>query len=61
MKLEPVEGVTREEAFEAAKNAFCEFMSIQGITELNINLSETIPQQHPKSGKFKHIINECGK
>ncbi|MBQ2801524.1 MAG: phenylacetate--CoA ligase family protein [Lachnospiraceae bacterium] len=61
MRLEPVEGVTREEAFEAAKNAFCEFMSIQGITELNINLSETIPQQHPKSGKFKHIINECGK
>ena len=61
MRLEPVEGVTREEAFEAAKNAFCEFMATQGITELNINLSEIIPQQNPKSGKFKHIINECGK
>ena len=59
--ITPFMKLTREEAFEAAKNAFCEFMSIQGITELNINLSETIPQQHPKSGKFKHIINECGK
>jgi len=28
-----------------------------GINQVEIFLSEEEPKQHPKSGKFKHVIN----
>jgi len=47
----------KEEVFEAASRALSKFLESHGIKHAEILLSEEEPRQHPKSGKFKHIIN----
>ena len=57
LRLEPMEGTGRGEAFEKAAAALRELLSVYGITEVRLSLSEDLPRQHPVSGKFKHVMN----
>ena len=57
LRLEEKEGSSRERIFETAKTAMEAYLKDQGITEVLIRLSESMPRQNPNSGKFKHIIN----
>ena len=57
LRLEPMEGVGREGAFEKASEALRELLCVYGITDVAVSLSEELPRQHPVSGKFKHVIN----
>lgn len=57
LRLEPMEGTGRGEAFEKASAALRELLSVYGVTEVSLSLSEDLPRQHPVSGKFKHIMN----
>lgn len=56
LRLEPMEGIEKETAFIQAKEALTPFLYSHGVTKLSISLSDDAPKQHPKSGKFKHII-----
>lgn len=58
LRLEPMEGVGRDEAFNKAEGTLRDFLATHGITELNITRSDEPPMQQAGSGKFKHIINE---
>ena len=57
LRLEPVEGFSRADAFDAAAAALRELLSAYGVTDVAVSLSEELPKQHPVSGKFKHILN----
>ena len=57
LRLEPMEGCDRAEAFEAASAALREILAAYGVTDVKISLSEELPKQHPVSGKFKHVMN----
>ena len=57
LRLESAEGVSREEAFEKAKAALTAYLASQSVTDVTVALSDDAPRQHPKSGKFKHVIN----
>ncbi len=57
MRMEEREGIERTEAFAAAEAALKEYLASQGVTDVTVELSEEAPRQHPKSGKYKHIIN----
>jgi phenylacetate-coenzyme A ligase PaaK-like adenylate-forming protein len=57
LRLEPVEGGDTAHAFEAARAALSAYLATQGIERVSISLSNDTPQQHPISGKFKHILN----
>ena len=57
LRLEPVDGTTREAAFEHASAALQAFLSTQGIPRVTIFLSDELPLQQAGSGKFKHILN----
>ncbi|HKM35506.1 MAG TPA: phenylacetate--CoA ligase family protein [Lachnospiraceae bacterium] len=61
MRIEPIEGIPREDAFHKAEQALVSFLRTQGIHEVTVTLSEDVPMQHQRSGKFKHIINDTGK
>lgn len=56
LRLEPVEGITQEEAFCKAKTVLEEFFSMHGLENITITLSDDMPKQDSGSGKFKHII-----
>lgn len=56
LRLQPKDGVSREEAFQKAEQALRAFLKEQGITEFSVSLSEEEPHQNPGSGKYKHII-----
>ena len=56
LRQEVHEGVTREEAFHEACEKLKSFLSLHGVTPREIQLSSEEPRPHPKSGKFKHII-----
>ncbi len=57
LRLEPAEGEETALLFEQAKRALTEYLSMQGVPEISLTLSDELPQQHEKSGKFKHILN----
>ncbi|MDD6038207.1 MAG: phenylacetate--CoA ligase family protein [bacterium] len=57
LRIEEKDGVSKAEAFEAAKRSLEAFLSTQNIHAVTITLSEELPKQNAKSGKFKHIIN----
>ncbi len=52
------EGINREEAYEKAKRVLLDHFALHGVKEVSIVLSDSLPMQHSRSGKFKHIINE---
>ena len=56
LRLEPMPGVRREDAFEKAKLALIACLNVYGVNAPEISLSEGLPRQHPVSGKFKHVI-----
>ncbi len=58
VRIEQKDGVSREEAFNKAKQILTAFLQTQGVYDVSISLSEELPIQHAKSGKFKHIIND---
>ena len=45
----------REKAFEEAKRELLFFFQSKGVKDLEIVLSDQLPQANPTSGKFKHI------
>lgn len=57
LRLEEQEGADRTEAFEKARAAMEAYLAAQGVSHVTVSLSEDLPRQHPKSGKFKHIVN----
>lgn len=57
LRLEAKEGVSKEEAFLKARERLETFLETQDITQVDIQLSEELPKQNPKSGKFKHVMN----
>jgi phenylacetate-coenzyme A ligase PaaK-like adenylate-forming protein len=57
LRIEENEGEDRMAAFHQAAEALKEYLYSQGIENVDISLSEDPPAQHPKSGKFKHIVN----
>lgn len=60
LRLEPMEGIRRGEAFEKASAALRELLSVYGVTGMELSLSDDMPKQHPVSGKFKHVMNVDG-
>lgn len=57
LRLEPMAGCDRAEAFEKASAALRELLAVYAVTDVRITLSEELPKQHPVSGKFKHVMN----
>ena len=57
LRLEPANDIDKTVAFEKAKDTLMTFLKTQGVTHVEIFLSDEQPKQHDKSGKFKHIIN----
>ncbi len=57
LRLVPAEGVTKYAAFEKACGALKALLTLHGVRDVTITLSDEEPKQHPGSGKFKHIIN----
>lgn len=57
LRLEPAEGVSREDAFWQAQKALLCFLAAQGVSPAAITLSDELPQQQEGSGKFKHIVH----
>ena len=55
--MESTSGIDKEIAFSKAKEALTTFLAVQGISHFKFSLSDDMPMQHPKSGKFKHIIS----
>ena len=60
LRLEPMDGISRQEAFDKAKIALEQFFLLRGVTEIKISLSDQFPRQDEGSGKFKHIIRAGG-
>ena len=58
LRIEVLENYDVNLAFQKAKEALQLFLATQDITTFTLVLSDEVPKQHPKSGKFKHIINE---
>lgn len=58
LRLETVAGVSREKAFEAARQALTSYLAECGIEKLSVSLADQLPRKNEKSGKFKHIIFE---
>ena len=58
VRMIPIENITVNEAFEKAQQVIKTFMATYGVTTVECILSDQLPKQHPKSGKFKHIINQ---
>ena len=58
VRIIPTENITVNEVFEKVKHVLKTFIATYGVTNVECILSEQLPQQHPKSGKFKHIINQ---
>lgn len=57
LRLEPCEGISREAAFAQARAALISLLAQYGVQELCVTLADDLPQQHPVSGKFKHVMN----
>lgn len=57
LRMEEKSGISREKAFENAKERLEKFLKTQNIKHVTIALSEEPPRQNPNSGKYKHIIN----
>ena len=58
LRLIVVAGHEKKEVFDTARIALTSFFGLHGVTDTVISLSTEEPKPHPKSGKFKLIINE---
>ena len=57
LRMEEKEGENRETVFALAKEQLVQYLKTQKIANVQVLLSEEMPQQDPGSGKFKHIIH----
>ena len=57
LRIEEKSGADKLTVFENAKKALKEYLKVQGVNDVNIILSQEMPQQHSDSGKFKHVVN----
>lgn len=57
LRINPVNGYSKEDVFELACTALKMFLASHGVHFVEIFLSKEEPKQHPQSGKFKHVIN----
>jgi phenylacetate-coenzyme A ligase PaaK-like adenylate-forming protein len=57
LKLVPAQGIAKQASFEKACTALKILLSLHGVTDVCVILSQEEPKQLPGSGKFKHIIN----
>ncbi len=57
LRINTKSGYNKEDVFNSASMALKKFLASHGIYHVEIFLSEEEPKQHPKSGKFKHVIN----
>lgn len=57
IRIDPHDGYLKKECFEEAFHVLNIFLATHGVTNVEIFLSEEVPKQHPKSGKFNHIIH----
>lgn len=58
LRVIPVEGASRQEAFAQALEKLKAFFASQGVCDYTCTLSDEEPKVNPSSGKFKHIIQE---
>jgi phenylacetate-coenzyme A ligase PaaK-like adenylate-forming protein len=58
LRIMPSPGAGREDVFGRASERLRSFLCEYGIKEINICLSDELPQANPKSGKFKHVYKE---
>ena len=56
LRIEEKAGASREAVFEIAKECLITYLKTQEIRNVTVTLSNSLPQQDPGSGKFKHII-----
>ena len=61
LRITPVHGHNKDEAFELACIALRRFLASHGIHHIKIYLSKEDPMQHSQSGKFKHVMNAAEK
>ena len=57
LRIETKDGEDRTKAFEEAKTALKNYLTVQGIHSVSITLADSLPQQDENSCKFKHIVN----
>ncbi len=57
LRIEEKTGADKLAVFENAEKALKEYLKVQGVSNVNITLAQEMPQQHPDSGKFKHVVN----
>lgn len=57
LRITPVCGHSKDEVFESARIALESFLATHDIHHVEIYLSAQEPKQHPRSGKFKHVMN----
>ena len=57
LRMEEKEGTDRMKAFAEAEDRICGYLETQGIHDVTITLSDDLPRQDARSGKYKHIIN----
>lgn len=58
LRIEPDTNTDKQKAFAKAKETLVTFLATHDVNGVIIELSDEAPKQHPKSGKFKHIICE---
>ena len=57
LRMEEAPGAKRSEVFETAKQRLQDYLRSQHITHALVILSEEMPKQDARSGKFRHVIN----
>lgn len=58
LRLVPMEGITKEDAFRKAETVLTNHLRMHGIHNVTIECSDETPKQDAGSGKFKHIIRK---
>lgn len=59
LRITAKNGYDKEKVYQTACTALTKFLALHGIEHADVFLSDEEPKQHPKSGKFKHVINAC--
>ena len=57
LRITPVSGHSKDEVFESSCVVLRDFLASHGINHVETYLSDNEPEQHPQSGKFKHVMN----
>jgi phenylacetate-CoA ligase len=57
LRITPVSGHSKDEVFESSCVVLRSFLASHGINHVETYLSDNEPEQHPQSGKFKHVMN----